>query len=135
MPGLLLFALCTAPVPSVSPHPHPILPTTLAPALIAWCTTPLPQDTMSSLMELKVVSPISTGQAPFPAAGASFAFAINTEPRLLTDILGHAPDHLGAQYRDALRRGHTYRHAAHHGGLLGHGWPRSTPHTLTCASS
>eukprot|EP00965_Chrysotila_dentata_P205463 6182971-Pleurochrysis_carterae.AAC.1 len=58
-------------------------------------------------MELKVVFPIpSTGQAPVPAAGALFAFA-NTEPQLLSDILGHPPDYVGAQYRDALGKGHT----------------------------
>eukprot|EP00965_Chrysotila_dentata_P160776 5309198-Pleurochrysis_carterae.AAC.1 len=58
-------------------------------------------------MELKVVSPIPTGQAPVPAAGALFAFA-KTEPRLLSDILGHPPDYVvGAQYRDALRQDHT----------------------------
>eukprot|EP00965_Chrysotila_dentata_P253920 6211510-Pleurochrysis_carterae.AAC.1 len=73
------------------------------------------------LMELKVFSPIPTGQAPVPAAGASFAFA-NTEPRLLTNILGHAPDHLGAQYRDALRRGHTITPLIMEvfGGMAGH---------------
>eukprot|EP00965_Chrysotila_dentata_P187205 6171986-Pleurochrysis_carterae.AAC.1 len=58
------------------------------------------------LMKHRVVSPIPTGQAPVPAAGAFFAFA-NTEPRLLSDILGHPPDYVGAQYRDALRWGHT----------------------------
>eukprot|EP00965_Chrysotila_dentata_P150709 4979340-Pleurochrysis_carterae.AAC.1 len=31
----------------------------------------------------------------------------NTEPRLLSDIMGHPPDYIEAQYRDALRRGHT----------------------------
>eukprot|EP00965_Chrysotila_dentata_P255165 6212124-Pleurochrysis_carterae.AAC.1 len=57
-------------------------------------------------MELKLVSPTPTGQAPVPAAGPLFAFA-STKPRLLSDILGHPPDYAGAQYRDALRRGHT----------------------------
>eukprot|EP00965_Chrysotila_dentata_P223974 6193904-Pleurochrysis_carterae.AAC.1 len=41
-------------------------------------------------MELKVVSPILTGQAPVPAADVSFAF-VDTEPLLLTDILAATP--------------------------------------------
>eukprot|EP00965_Chrysotila_dentata_P166035 5482161-Pleurochrysis_carterae.AAC.2 len=58
------------------------------------------------LFELKIVSPIPTGRAPLPTLGATFAFA-NTEPRLLSFIVGSPPTFQQAKYQDALRRGHV----------------------------
>eukprot|EP00965_Chrysotila_dentata_P026101 865635-Pleurochrysis_carterae.AAC.2 len=74
------------------------------------------------LFELKVASPIATGNAPVPAAGSLYAFG-NTEPRLLQTILGRPSPHaLEAKYHDALHRGHTVTPLIMEtlGGMAGH---------------
>eukprot|EP00965_Chrysotila_dentata_P213881 6187894-Pleurochrysis_carterae.AAC.1 len=58
------------------------------------------------LFERKVVSPIPTGRASLPALWDTFAFA-NTEPRLLSTIVGSFPTLQQTKFQDVLRRGHV----------------------------